>query len=76
MIEDQNESFPLPNDRECIWRFIKSELEEAGFEVQRMSEDETITTDREVPESIKSRLREYAADKGITLKFRVSRQET
>jgi hypothetical protein len=82
MIEEPIQSFPLPNQLELAHVYIKTELESAGIEVQRISIDHpapidcvVITTDREVPEEIKSRIREYAADKGITVRFEVSGQE-
>ncbi|HUV62712.1 MAG TPA: hypothetical protein VMW24_02380 [Sedimentisphaerales bacterium] len=73
MREEPVQNFPLPNEHELAHIYIKSELENAGIEVQRISIDGTITTDKEVPEEIKSRLREYAADKGITVTFLVGR---
>jgi hypothetical protein len=69
MIEDQVESFPPPNEHEGDYIYIKTEIENAGIEVQRISIDGTITTNKEVPEETKSRIREYAADKGINLTF-------
>jgi len=75
MREEPVQSFPLPNECELAYIFIKTELENAGIEVQRTSVDDTITTNKEVPEELKSRVCECAADKGITLKFRVSGQE-
>jgi hypothetical protein len=72
MMEEPVQSFPLPNVYQLVHIHIKSELEEAGIELQRFSADDTITTDKEVPEKIKSRIREYAANKGITVKFETS----
>jgi len=69
MIEEPVQSFPLLNEHELAYIYFKTELEIAGIEVQRISIDDTITTDKEVPEEIKSRIHEYAADKGITVKF-------
>ena len=69
MSEERARSFPPPNEREGDYVYIKTEIENAEIEVQRISIDDTITTDKEVPEEIKSRLREYAADKGINLTF-------
>jgi hypothetical protein len=75
MIEEPVQSFPLPNVYQLVHIYIKSELEDAGIEFQRFSADDTITTDKEVPEDVKSRIREYATDKGIIIKFEVSGQE-
>ena len=72
MREEPVQSFPLPNEYELAYIYIKTELEKVGIDVQRISIDDTITTDKEVPEEIKSRIREYAADKGITIKFKTS----
>ncbi len=73
MSEELVRSFPLPNERELAYIFIKTELEKAGIEVQRISIDDTVTTNKEVPEKLASRLREFAADKGITATFEVGR---
>ena len=72
MIEEPVQSFPLQNVYELVHIYIKSELENAGIELQRISANDTITTDEEVPEEIKSRIHEYATDKGITVKFKTS----
>jgi hypothetical protein len=72
MREEPVQTFPLPNEHELAYIYIKTELENEGIEVQRISIDDTITTNKEVPEKIKSRIREYAADKGITVKFLTS----
>jgi hypothetical protein len=72
MIEEPVQSFPPPNELEIYYIYIKTELENAGIEVQRISIDDTITTDKEVPEEIKSRIYEYASDKGIIVKFTTS----
>lgn len=69
MREEPDQGILLPTEHELAWIYIKAELESAGIEVQRISVDDTITTNKEVPEEIMSRIREYAADKGITLKF-------
>jgi len=71
MNEEPVQSFPLPNVYELVHIYIKSELENVGIELQRIGADDTITTDKEVPEDVKSRIREYAADKGITVTFEV-----
>jgi hypothetical protein len=75
MIEDQIESFPLPNEHKLVWIYIKTELEKAGIEVHQIGIDNTVTTDKEIPEKLLSQLREYAADKGIIAEFKVTRQE-
>lgn len=75
MREEPDEGIALPNGDELAWIYIESEIEIAGIQVQQISADDTITTDREVPEEIMSRICEYAADKGITIRFRVSGQE-
>jgi hypothetical protein len=72
MTEEPVQSFPLPNVYELVHIYIKSELENAGIELQRISIDGSVTTNKEVPEETKSRLREYAADKGIIVKFLTS----
>lgn len=69
MREEPDQGIPLPNEHELTYIYIKTELEKEGIEVQRISVDDTITTDKEVPEEIKSRIHEYAADKGIIIKF-------
>jgi hypothetical protein len=74
MIEEPVQSFPPPNELSTHYTYIKTELENAGIEVQQIGIDDTITTDKEVPEDIKSSIREYAADKGISVKFEVSGQ--
>ena len=72
MRKEPVESFALPNERELAYRYIKSELESNGIEVQRISIDDTITTDKEVPEKLMSHVREFAADKVIDVKFLTS----
>lgn len=82
MIEEQVKSFPLPNEYELVHIGIKSELEREGIELQRIGIDGpvtidriVVTTDKEVPEKIMSRIREFAEDKGITVRFKVSGHE-
>jgi hypothetical protein len=70
MREEQFQSFPHPNEQNTYYIYIKTELEKAGIEVQRISIDNTITTDKEVPEDIKSHIHAYASDKGIAVKFK------
>ena len=76
MIEEQVQNFPLPNEYKLFYINIKTELENKGIEVQRISIDDTIITNKEVPEDIKSKIREYADDKGIPIKFKVSGKES
>ena len=75
MMEEPIKEFPLPNEYDTYYIYIKTEIEKAGIEVQRISIDDTITTDKEVPEEIKSKIKDYANDKGIAIKFKVSGQE-
>jgi hypothetical protein len=75
MRDEPYQSFPLPNEHELDYIYIKTELENEGIEVQRISIDDTINTNKKVPEEIKSHIREYAADKGITVAFKVSSRE-
>lgn len=75
MREEPDQGIPLPNEHELAYIYIKSELENEGIEVQRIGIDDTITTNKQVPEEIKLRIREYAADKGITVAFKVSSRE-
>ena len=72
MVEESINSFPSPIDPIRDWDYIKTEIEKHGIEVHRISADDTITTDKEVPEEIKSLIHEYATDKGITVKFKTS----
>lgn len=72
MREEPVRIFSLPNEHELAYIYIKTEIENAGIEVQRISIDDTVTTDKEVPEEVKSRIHEFAADKGITVKFKTS----
>lgn len=69
MREEPVQSFPPPNEHERDYIHIKTELEKEGIEVHRIAIDNTVTTDKEVPEKLQSRIREYAADKGINLTF-------
>lgn len=75
MREEQFTSYSLPNEYELFYNYIKTVIEKEGIEVHRFSIDDTVTTNKEVPEEIKSRIREYAAYKGIPIKFEVSGQE-
>ncbi len=72
MREEQVKTFPLPNEHELAYIYIKTEIENVGIEVQRISIDDTVTTDKEIPEEVKSRIHEFAADKGIAVKFKTS----
>ena len=73
MNEENHSTFPLPNKSELFWIYAKTEIEETGIVVHGETIDDTITTDREVPEDIKKRIREHAVDKGIEVKFEVSK---
>ena len=42
MIEESIHSFPPPNELETYYIYIKTEIENAGIEVQRISVDDTI----------------------------------
>jgi hypothetical protein len=68
---------PLPNKHELIHGDIESELRNKGIVLQEIgtgtdATTTTVTTDKEVPEETKSRIREYAADKGIAVRFLTS----
>ena len=73
MNEEPNQ-FPLPNPVDLISADIGSELTKAGIKVQRIGTDITdknftVTTDKKVPEEIKSRIRKYAENYGFPIKF-------
>jgi hypothetical protein len=78
MREEPVQSFPLPNECEFAYIFIKTELENAGIEVLQIGGPDdtamTVTTNKEVQEEIKARIREFAADKGIAVTFEVGRE--
>ncbi len=66
--------FPLPNPVDLISTYIESELTKAGITVQRIGtgitdKNITVTTDKEVPEEIKSSIRKYAEYKGFIIEF-------
>lgn len=66
--------FPLPNPVDLIRTNIESELTKAGIALQQIGADITdknftVTTDKEVPEEIKSSIRKYAEYKGFTIEF-------
>lgn len=66
--------FPLPNPVELIEVTITSDLRKAGIKVQQYGGDGrkkniTVTTDKEVPEEIKSSNRKYAENYGFTIEF-------
>jgi len=77
MKEESPQSFPLPqqNDVQLVCNDIKLTLEREGIYSQRISIHGTVitvTTDKEVPEKIKSNICEHVACKGITIKFLTS----
>lgn len=75
MMEEPIKEFPLPNEYELVQIYIKSELENAGIELQQFTIDDTVITNKEVPKDVKSKIWDYANDKGIDIKFKVSGQE-
>jgi hypothetical protein len=72
MREESHQSFPPSNPIESFYAYVKSQLEKAGINPQKISIDGTIITDKKVPKKIMSDLREHATDHGITLKFLTS----
>ena len=72
MREEPVQSFPLPNEHELVHTYIKTELENEGIELQQINIDGIVTTNKKVPEEIMSRICQYAANKGITVKFLTS----
>ncbi len=74
MREESPQSFPRPeqNNAELVHVYVKSELEKAGIALQQISKDGSITTNKQVPEEIKSKILQFAAPKGITIKFLTS----
>jgi len=72
MREESVQNFPLPNEHELVHEYIKTELENEGIELQQINIDGTVTTNKKVPEETMLRIRQYAAYKGITVKFLTS----
>ena len=77
MTEEYPQSFPLPqqNDVQLVCNDIKLTLEREGIDSQRIIIDGiviTVSTDKKVPEEIKSSIRQHAAYKGITINFLTS----
>ncbi len=73
MNEEPNQ-FPLPNPVELIQTNIESELTKAGITIQRIGagiteKNFTVTTDKEVPEEIKSSIRKYAENYDFIIEF-------
>jgi hypothetical protein len=65
--------FPRPNNAELIYAYIEGELRKEGINIQGMSIiDGTVITDEEVPNAVMSRIRQYAANRGMTIKFQTS----
>jgi hypothetical protein len=73
MSEENCRNFSLPNDSELFWIYAKTEIENTSIDVHRITADDTIITGKEVPEDVKRRIREYAVDKGIDVKFKISK---
>lgn len=69
MREESSQSFPQLNNAESVHAYIKSKLKKAGITLQQINIDGTVTTDKSVPEEIRSDISQYAACKGITIKF-------
>lgn len=74
MTEESIQSFPRPeqNNTELVHIYIEGELKKAGIELQQINRSGAVTTDQRVPEETMSNIREYAASKGITIKFLTS----
>ena len=72
MREESAQSFPRQNYRELVGVYIESELKKEGIELQEISINGTVTTNKKVPEEIMSSIRQYGASKGITIKFLTS----
>lgn len=76
MREESHKSFQREDEAELIQVYIESELKEAGIVLQQINIDGTVitvTTDKNVPEKTMSNIRQYAASKGISIKFLTSR---
>jgi len=69
MTEESIPDFPQPNPYELVQVYIEGELKKAGIKLKQINIDGTVTTDKEVPEKIKSNIREYVENKGFTIKF-------
>ena len=66
---------PIPNPIELIGITILTVLMKAGIPVRQYGGDSlksnfTVTTDKEVPEEIKSSISEYAKAYGFTIEFK------
>ena len=72
MTEESILDFPQPNPYELIQVYIEGELKKAGIKLIQINKDGTVTTDKEIPEKIKSNICQYAVDKDITIKFLTS----
>jgi len=73
----EESDFPQPNPYELVGIYIRSELEKAGVTLRQMNIDFlnntcTVTTDKKILEEIMSNICQYAASKGITVKFLTS----
>ena len=72
MTEESPQAFPEPHAAELIHVYIKSELEKAGIDLQKIGiidRTVTVTTDTKVPEEIISSMREHVGPKGFTINF-------
>ncbi len=73
-MNEESPQFPLPNPILLIGIVIMSDLIKAGITVQQYGGDDlkknfTVTTDKEVPEEIKTSIRKYAEYYGFTIEF-------
>jgi len=64
------------NDIHLVHMIIKSDLQQAGISLKRIGFDfkyskYNVTTDKNIPEKIKSRICQYAKDKGMTIHFQI-----
>ena len=65
------------DDIKLVDMIIASELQRADITIKRTgydpkSSNHTITVDKNVPEDIKTRIRQSAEDKGMTVHFQIS----
>lgn len=73
MREELHQSFPPANDKlndvQSVHNYITLELKKEGITVIQNNIDGTVITDKKVPEKIMLSLREFAKNKGFTIKF-------
>lgn len=60
------------NNARLIDAYIEGELRKEGINIHRISIDGTVITDEEVPEAVMSKIRQYAKNRGTTIKFQTS----